>query len=53
MNSNIITSFFLFFKVYLKETETALVGEGQREAERESQAGSVLPVQSLMQGSNP
>ena len=28
------------------------VGEGQRERERESKAGSTLPAQSLMQGSD-
>ena len=37
---------FIYF-----ERETA--GEGQRERERESQAGSVLSAWSPMQGSNP
>ena len=44
------------FFVYLfisRETETARVGKGQRERESESKAGSTLPVQSSMQGSNP
>ena len=37
-----------FFKFIYFEIELAQVGEGQREKERESQAGFVLPVQSLM-----
>ena len=39
-----------FFKfIYLTETETVRVGEEQRE----SQAGSALPAQSLMRDLNP
>ena len=46
---------FYFFKVYLfilTETETAGVGRAERR-ERESQAGSTLPMQSLMRGLEP
>ena len=39
-----------FFNVYFWENEQ--VGKGQREGDRESEAGSVLTAESLMQGSN-
>ena len=48
-------SSFLSLFIFLRETETAQVREGQRDRgkERESQADSALPVQSSMWGSNP
>ena len=53
-------SFLCFFNVYLvlRETErkrdlTARKGGAERAGDRESQAGSSLSAQSLMQDSNP
>ena len=49
---------FIYFKVYLfllreTETDSESGGRAEREGDRGSQAGSVLPAQSPMWGSNP
>ena len=47
-----IRTFFKSLFIYLEKIETGRAGEGQREGERESQAGSQLSVQSPTRGSN-
>ena len=50
-----MTGVFFILNVYLIifEREGAQAEDGQRERERDSQAGSTLPVQSPMEGSIP